>query len=429
MRPLAPGDELRVDPAPGELWAYLAVRGGVDAEPMLGSRSWDSLARIGPPPPAVGTVLAAGADPGTPIDAVLAPPRAERAERLGLLAGPRRDWFGDDAWSTLVTASWQVTDDRSRVGVRLQRSAARARRRPAGAASSPREGLVRGADAGAAGRAARGDARRPPDHRRLPRDRRRRRRVAVDELARLGPGSTVPVREPRRSAPVPRDALARDSVPNVERRDLRTRERVRGHVHAPRPASPQPRRGGPLPVPPGRLVGPQLQRVPPERRPAVSRRRVAPRVRHARVRLAVRPGRPRQGRRADPRGAGAVGRGASRRGGHPRHGLPVQEQHRLGRQQLRVPRELPHPALRRHGPLRRGAHPVLREPPDLHRRRQGAAHRPRRVVLDRPARRAHLGGRVARPPPAAARSSTPATSRTPTPSATGASTSSSATRT
>ena len=30
------------------------------------------------------------------------------------------------------------------------------------------------------------------------------------------------------------------------------------------------------------------------------------------------------------------------RGGDPRHDLPVQEQHRLGRQQLRLPRELPH---------------------------------------------------------------------------------------
>jgi proteasome accessory factor A len=46
------------------------------------------------------------------------------------------------------------------------------------------------------------------------------------------------------------------------------------------------------------------------------------------------------------------------------------------------------------GTLRRGAHPVPRQPPDLRRRRQGAADRPRRHVLDEPARRAHLGGRV-----------------------------------
>ncbi len=44
---------------------------------------------------------------------------------------------------------------------------------------------------------------------------------------------------------------------------------------------------------------------------------------------------------------------------------------------------------------------------------------PRGAMYSRePARRAHLGGRLAAPPPAAGRSSTPATSRTPTPSAT-----------
>ena len=185
---LAPGDELRVDPRPGELWATLAVRGGVATAPTLGSRSWDSLARIGPPPPAVGTALAAGADPRTPIDAVLAPPEP-MSERLGLLAGPRRDWFGDDAWSTLVTASWQVTDAVSRVGVRLRgpRLERVAGRRGSELAS---EGLVRGA------------VQVPPDGQPV---------VvladhpttggypvvavvddgAVDQLARLGPGSTV----------------------------------------------------------------------------------------------------------------------------------------------------------------------------------------------------------------------------------------------
>ena len=81
------------------------------------------------------------------------------------------------------------------------------------------------------------------------------------------------------------------------------------------------------------------------------------------------------------------------------------------------------------GPLRRGADPVPREPPDLRRRRQGPADRPRRDVLHQPAGRAHLGGRLVGAPPAAARSSTPATSRTPTPSATAACTSSWATRT
>ena len=43
--------------------------------------------------------------------------------------------------------------------------------------------------------------------------------------------------------------------------------------------------------------------------------------------------------------------------------------------------------------------PFFVSPADLRRRRQGAADRARRHVLHRPARRAHLGGRVAAPPP------------------------------
>ena len=82
------------------------------------------------------------------------------------------------------------------------------------------------------------------------------------------------------------------------------------------------------------------------------------------------------------------------RGGHPGRHLPLQEQHRLGRQLLRLPRELPHQPSRRLLPLRRGPDPVPRDPPDLRRRRQGAADRSRRHVLPLPARRAHLGGGV-----------------------------------
>ena len=84
---------------------------------------------------------------------------------------------------------------------------------------------------------------------------------------------------------------------------------------------------------------------------------------------------------------------------------------------------------RRLRPLRRGADPVPRQPPDLRRRRQGAADRPRRDVLHRASGPSTSGRACRRRPPAAARSSTPATSPTPTPSATAASTSSSATRT
>ena len=167
-------------------------------------------------------------------------------------------------------------------------------------------------------------------------------------------------------------------------------------MHPPRPTPAQPRRGRPLPVPPGGELGPLQQRVPRERRPSLPRRRQPPRVRHPGVRLDRRSGRPRQGGGADPRRPRAQRRAAAARGGHPRRGVPLQEQHRLRRQLLRLPRELPRRARGRLHQVHRRAHPVPRDPPGLRRRGQGAADGPRRDVLREPARRAHLGGRVER---------------------------------
>ena len=146
--------------------------------------------------------------------------------------------------------------------------------------------------------------------------------------------------------------------------DLRHRERVRRHVHVQGPAPPLAGRGRPLPVPQGGLLGPQQQRVPPQRRPALPRRRQPPGVRHPRVRRHRRPGHPRQGGGAGPRGAARRRRAAAARRGHRRRRLPVQEQHRLGRQLLRLPRELPGQPARRVQPAGRRADPVPGHPPD-----------------------------------------------------------------
>ena len=47
---LQPGDTIRIDPADGQMWAYLALRGGIDIDPVLGSRSTDTLSGLGPAP-------------------------------------------------------------------------------------------------------------------------------------------------------------------------------------------------------------------------------------------------------------------------------------------------------------------------------------------------------------------------------------------
>ena len=43
------GEVVEVEPAAGALWGYLAVRGGIDVDAVLGSRSQDSRSGLGPP--------------------------------------------------------------------------------------------------------------------------------------------------------------------------------------------------------------------------------------------------------------------------------------------------------------------------------------------------------------------------------------------
>src|SRR5690606_1977950 len=47
---LRPGQRLRLGTPPSGLRSYLSVRGGIDVPPLLGSRSRDTLAGLGPEP-------------------------------------------------------------------------------------------------------------------------------------------------------------------------------------------------------------------------------------------------------------------------------------------------------------------------------------------------------------------------------------------
>jgi biotin-dependent carboxylase-like uncharacterized protein len=115
---LAPGDVLRLGVPTSGLRAYLAVRGGLAVEPVLGSRSWDSLARLGPAPLRIGDVLPIGdaADAWPNVDAVVPPVSGDAV--LDVVAGPRDDWFLP-SWRGLLTGQeHRVTQDSDRVGVR-----------------------------------------------------------------------------------------------------------------------------------------------------------------------------------------------------------------------------------------------------------------------------------------------------------------------
>ena len=130
-----------MQPADGEVWAYLAVRGGVAVEPVLGSRSWDSLSRLGPSPLHAGSMIGAGPDPGSPLAVDQAPRRTTADIGAAVVReGPRTDWFAPHAFDLLLGSTWTVAAA-SRVGIRLA-GPPLAR---VGGDELPSEGLVAGA--------------------------------------------------------------------------------------------------------------------------------------------------------------------------------------------------------------------------------------------------------------------------------------------
>lgn len=139
---LADGQRLVLGRPRAGLRTYLAVRGGFDVEPVLGSRSTDLLAGIGPPRLHAGSYLRVGdeifGDPVTEITDVPEPPTG--IVELSVLPGPRDDWFAPEALRTLSAQPYQVSPESNRIGMRLLGAALVRTRRT----ELPSEGLVPG---------------------------------------------------------------------------------------------------------------------------------------------------------------------------------------------------------------------------------------------------------------------------------------------
>lgn len=99
---------------------YVSVRGGIDVEAVLGSRSTDVLSGLGPPPLRDGDVVRIGREPSTHPRSDLDPPPRVEDPVLELSPGPRDDWFASDALATLTGQTWRVSQSSNRVGVRLE---------------------------------------------------------------------------------------------------------------------------------------------------------------------------------------------------------------------------------------------------------------------------------------------------------------------
>ena len=117
------GDELRIDPPQAGMRSYLALRGGYDVAPVLGSAATDTLAFVGPEALKSGAVIAPANRPatavGAPEDQPALPKPGDLVE-LPVTLGPRTDWFTPEMVQHFLTQEWLVTPQSSRVGIRLE---------------------------------------------------------------------------------------------------------------------------------------------------------------------------------------------------------------------------------------------------------------------------------------------------------------------
>jgi biotin-dependent carboxylase-like uncharacterized protein len=135
------GATVTVGPAEHGVRSYVAVAGGLEPAEVLGSRSTDTLAHVGPGLLHDGDVVPLGDPVGPPAASDLGEARGSgRPAVLGLHLGPRDDWFAPEALTTLTSSTYAVTGESNRVGLRLE-GAALARVRDG---ELPSEGIVLG---------------------------------------------------------------------------------------------------------------------------------------------------------------------------------------------------------------------------------------------------------------------------------------------
>ncbi|MET3205795.1 MULTISPECIES: 5-oxoprolinase/urea amidolyase family protein [unclassified Arthrobacter] len=120
---LLDGETLTIGAPQSGFRSYLAVRGGVDTAPVLGSRSTDTMSGIGPAPLAAGQLFAAG---GETESGVVGHPELQPdfpgagVTVLDVVPGPRADWFDAAALASCCGQDWEVKPQSNRVGMRLQ---------------------------------------------------------------------------------------------------------------------------------------------------------------------------------------------------------------------------------------------------------------------------------------------------------------------
>lgn len=134
------GATITLGPARRGVRSYLALSGGIVVEAVLGSRSTDTLAWVGPPRLATGATLPLGRPGEVPSGVDVAPTRPRDAV-LRLWRGPRGEWVSPAGWRALDGAHYVVAAESDRIGLRLVGPTVERAR----TGEPPSEGIVLGA--------------------------------------------------------------------------------------------------------------------------------------------------------------------------------------------------------------------------------------------------------------------------------------------
>jgi len=139
---LPAGARLQIGQATRGVRSYLALSGGIEVQPVLGSRSTDLLSGLGPPRLSIGDTIPLGCAQRAPaaVDIALPPPVAEQI-LVRLRLGPRDDWLSHESLRMLAGEPYEVSTDSDRVGLRLRGIALQRTRDD----ELPSEGIVLGA--------------------------------------------------------------------------------------------------------------------------------------------------------------------------------------------------------------------------------------------------------------------------------------------
>lgn len=138
------GAVLDAGPAVSGVRGYLAFAGGLEPDPVLGSRSADLLSGLGPAPLAEGDTLPLGDPAGRVPPGCAGPvpwPGVPAELVLPVHLGPRHDWFTEAALRTLLTAAYRVSPHSNRIGLRTEGPGLERSR----TGELPSEGMVLGA--------------------------------------------------------------------------------------------------------------------------------------------------------------------------------------------------------------------------------------------------------------------------------------------